>query len=179
MGRTFSERLRKSFRELAPRRKAGGKFLVKHGLLKKAAAPPSFDRLSPKALEARKKIFSFLFVKDEFKTKPERLTVVVPKHKEKLFEFLKAYTQWDSVGKWRRDVEGNTVITVVFYDYPNDGVGKELEKALREYNEAAVGEKVPAFWTEPVSETSISPPEGEGPVPRELIPYRRALSSSA
>ena len=94
------------------------------------------------AVVLRKRINHLLFGRKNGKNDKKLLTIVVLKEKTKYFEFLKSFTHFDVVGKWKDYVgEDNTEITIEFKDTRDDKVSKEVLRALKEYNAEVVGEE--------------------------------------
>jgi len=100
-------------------------------------------------------IYRLLYFERPERTDPELLTIVIRKDKAGLFDFMKAYTEWDSIGKWEELEEGNVSIEVQFKDTPEEDIGKELMEQLKKYNEKVVGEELLYARTVPVEETTL------------------------
>ena len=90
----------------------------------------------------QKRINNLLYGRSKEKNDKKILIITVLKTKTHFFNFLKAYTHFNVVGKWEEyDGEHNTEITIEFRDKRDDSVGRELMSLLEEYNALVVGEE--------------------------------------
>ena len=83
------------------------------------------------------------------------LTIIVKRDKHGKFDFLKAETEWEGVGTWRKfKHEKDAVIEVEFKDKDSFKT-KRLMPLLEKYNELVVGEKKLYARVTPVDVSSL------------------------
>jgi hypothetical protein len=97
------------------------------------------------------------------RTQQELLTVVLPKHKADVLDFLRASTEISAVGTWRdpEDVSNdeqaeNVVLELQFGEVESEAVGTGVLAALRLINELEINEQVLYVRMVNVEETSLS-----------------------
>jgi len=121
--------------------------------------------LSPE--EIQDELSRLLFKGVDGAVDPEMLSIMIRRDKVGDFDFLKAKTEWATVGFWETDKnppEPNMQIDVIFWDIPKshpqdscrEAVGLRLMELLEEYNKKVVGEKLLYARTQPVEETTLS-----------------------
>ena len=85
----------------------------------------------------------------------EVVTIDVPRSKKKDFEFLKAYTEYPTVGKWKQYKDKNLQIEVQFKDAKDEKYGKRLMSLLQKFNKEKLKEEQIYARTTPVEETTM------------------------
>jgi len=96
------------------------------------------------------------------RTSHELLTVVLPRHKAPVLDFLRASTEMSAVGTWHdpEDVSNdehadNVVLEVQFGEVESEAVGTGILAALRLINELEINEQVLYVRVVDVEETSL------------------------
>jgi tRNA uridine 5-carbamoylmethylation protein Kti12 len=102
-------------------------------------------------------IDKFLFRPNKSKQKDsELLSIVILKDKSHHLDFLKAYTKWNTVGKWMElPNEKNVQIDIQFLDTEKEEVGNRLMKLFKGYNKRVIKEDVLYCRTMPIEETTL------------------------
>jgi hypothetical protein len=86
----------------------------------------------------------------------EVLTIQVPESKEKVFDFLKAYTKFPTEGKWKQYKDNNVQFEVEYKDSDDDRYGEELLTLLEKLNKEKIGEEQLYARTMKVDESTLS-----------------------
>jgi hypothetical protein len=98
----------------------------------------------------------FLFNPSDKQKDNELLTVVLLKEKSHHLDFLRGYTQWNSVGRWQETPdEKNVSIEVQFKDAKNEEVGTRLMKLFNILNKKEIKEDQIYCRTMPIEETTL------------------------
>ena len=105
----------------------------------------------------QKEIYFGLYDPKPENTKKELMVIIVPRDRAHHFNFLRAYTGWNAVGKWKDEpFEKNVKIEIEYRDDPEDRLGKKLRRIISEdYNAAVIGEEVLLCRTEPIEKSTI------------------------
>jgi hypothetical protein len=129
--------------------------LATTNIAKRILPKPIAKRVIPHGADTKSRINDLLYNPTEEATDWEMLTIVIRKDKAHHFDFLKASTQFGTVGKWHDQTEQNVEIQIQYKDTPDERVGTELMQLLKDYNTTVVKEEQAYARTEPVEETTL------------------------
>jgi len=84
------------------------------------------------------------------------LTIEIPRNKSHNLDFLKAYTEFNTVGVWKNYKDKNIQVEIEFKDDSNDTNTKHLLGLIQDLNRDKIKEKVIYARVEPIEKSTLS-----------------------
>jgi len=84
------------------------------------------------------------------------LTIEIPRDKSHHLDFLKAYTEFNTVGIWKNYKDKNIQVEIEFKDDKNESNSKRLLNLIQKLNKDKINEKVIYARVEPIEKSTLS-----------------------